>query len=96
MTARLSKVALTSWGRALGVIAARDRVFVALYGSLGAGKTTLIQAACAAAGVSDPVTSPTFGLVHWYQCGAGRIAHADLYRRVLALAHAAAHREGTA
>jgi tRNA threonylcarbamoyl adenosine modification protein YjeE len=26
------------------------------------------------------VTSPTYGLVHWYDAPCGRVAHVDLYR----------------
>lgn len=77
---QLDEAALRRWGRVLGAVAARDSVFVALFGVLGSGKTTLVQAACEGAGVSGGVTSPTYTLVHWY-CGEyGPIAHADLYR----------------
>jgi tRNA threonylcarbamoyladenosine biosynthesis protein TsaE len=48
-------------------------------GPLGAGKTTLVQAACEGAGVAGPVTSPTFTLVHRYGVE-HPIYHADLYR----------------
>lgn len=55
--------------------------FVALHGDLGAGKTTLVKAVAAAAGI-DPsdVVSPTFGLVHEHPTPAGVLLHADLYR----------------
>ena len=58
---------------------------VALYGGLGAGKTTLVQAFCRWLGVADTPTSPTFALVHEYgfQDAAGNPAlvhHLDLYR----------------
>jgi tRNA threonylcarbamoyladenosine biosynthesis protein TsaE len=54
-------------------------------GPLGAGKTTFIQGLLKAWGYSDPVTSPTFALVHEYQdlCYQGQsfnAAHFDLYR----------------
>jgi tRNA threonylcarbamoyl adenosine modification protein YjeE len=57
--------------------------FVALYGDLGAGKTTLVKAIAAAAGI-DPaeVVSPTFGLVHEHASPRGVLLHADLYRLV--------------
>ena len=77
---RLDEAALRRWGRVLGAAAARDSVFVALFGPLGSGKTTLVQAACAGAGVSEGVTSPTYTLVHWYSGEHGLVAHADLYR----------------
>lgn len=55
--------------------------FVALEGDLGAGKTTLVKAVAAAAGL-DPgeVVSPTFGLLHEHAAPGGILLHADLYR----------------
>lgn len=58
---------------------------VALYGDLGAGKTTLVQAYCRWLGVEDNATSPTFSLVNEYRYfdAAGEPAlvhHLDLYR----------------
>lgn len=57
--------------------------FIALYGNLGAGKTTLVKAFAAAAGI-DPaeVVSPTFGLVHEHASPQGLLLHADLYRLI--------------
>jgi tRNA threonylcarbamoyladenosine biosynthesis protein TsaE len=52
---------------------------VALGGELGAGKTTLVQGAAAALGVSEPVLSPTFTLVREYH-GAIPVYHLDVYR----------------
>jgi tRNA threonylcarbamoyladenosine biosynthesis protein TsaE len=53
---------------------------VGLVGPLGAGKTRLVQAIAAAAGVVDqPVNSPTFTLVHEYE-GRWPIRHFDTYR----------------
>ena len=54
---------------------------VCLYGPMGAGKTTLIRALCAALGVGDVVTSPTFALVNEYRRPSGApIFHFDFYR----------------
>ena len=53
---------------------------VALCGTLGAGKTRLVQAIAAACGVSrDDVVSPTFVLCQQYH-GAKTINHLDAYR----------------
>lgn len=58
----------------------RDRV-VALYGQMGAGKTTFTTAVCKALGVEDPVCSPTFTIVNEYVDREGEsIYHFDFYR----------------
>ncbi len=54
---------------------------VALIGTLGAGKTRLVQAVAAAVGVPRAnVTSPTFVLVNEYTNGRLPIYHFDTYR----------------
>lgn len=54
---------------------------VALIGTLGAGKTRLVQAVAAGMGVPpDAVTSPTFVLVNEYLGGRVPIYHFDTYR----------------
>jgi tRNA threonylcarbamoyladenosine biosynthesis protein TsaE len=54
---------------------------VTLIGTLGAGKTRLVQAVAAALGVPrDRVTSPTFVLVNEYRQGRLPIFHFDTYR----------------
>lgn len=54
---------------------------VALIGTLGAGKTRLVQAVAAAVGVRRAdVTSPTFVLVNEYTGGRLPIFHFDTYR----------------
>jgi len=54
---------------------------VSLLGTLGAGKTRLVQAVAAAMGVpQDAVTSPTFVLMNQYTQGRLPIYHFDAYR----------------
>lgn len=53
-------------------------VVYGLTGELGAGKTAFVQALARALKLDEPITSPTFGLVHHY--AAGRLVHADFYR----------------
>ncbi len=50
-----------------------------LHGFLGAGKTAFVQGLCAALGVAEEVTSPTFTLANRYT---GRLVvhHLDFYR----------------
>ncbi|MEI7790772.1 MAG: tRNA (adenosine(37)-N6)-threonylcarbamoyltransferase complex ATPase subunit type 1 TsaE [Alphaproteobacteria bacterium] len=52
---------------------------VALWGDLGAGKTTLARAILQALGVAEDVPSPTFTIVQNYNT-APPVAHYDLYR----------------
>ncbi|HHN48180.1 MAG TPA: tRNA (adenosine(37)-N6)-threonylcarbamoyltransferase complex ATPase subunit type 1 TsaE [Bacteroidales bacterium] len=56
------------------------RIF-ALYGAMGAGKTTLIKALCRVLGVRDKVVSPTFSLINEYINAEGEpVFHFDFYR----------------
>lgn len=70
---------LVAWGEAFGR-AASPPLIVALAGDLGSGKTTLAQAICAGYGVTEPVTSPTFAIVHRYDAPRSPVYHLDLYR----------------
>ena len=55
---------------------------IVLAGEMGAGKTAFAQGFGRALGVTDPITSPTFTLVHSYPCPDDRVTihHADIYR----------------
>ncbi len=54
---------------------------VAFYGSMGAGKTTLIKNLCHRMGVTDEVNSPTFAIVNEYVTEEGEpVYHFDFYR----------------
>lgn len=53
---------------------------VLLHGDMGAGKTAFAQGFAAGLGIDEPVTSPTFNLVHTYDTGRIVLHHADLYR----------------
>lgn len=81
MTTRLlpDASATRSFGRELGA-GARAGQIIALVGTLGAGKTTLAAAITEGTGSDDPVTSPTFTLVHEYRGGKLPVFHLDFYR----------------
>ena len=51
-----------------------------LEGTLGAGKTSLVQGLASAAGIGEPITSPTFALSQHYPQGKPPLVHLDLYR----------------
>lgn len=62
-----------------------ERRKIALYGEMGAGKTTFVKALCEYLGVDGPTASPTFSLVNQYKYPMpdGTTAyfhHLDLYR----------------
>lgn len=65
---------------------ARPGDLIVLSGEMGAGKTAFAKGFGAALGVTEPITSPTFTLVHTYDIPSGRghgaraLHHADLYR----------------
>ncbi len=57
-----------------------NRVF-ALYGEMGAGKTTFIKALCQVLQVEDTVSSPTFAIVNVYKTRTDSLVnHFDCYR----------------
>jgi tRNA threonylcarbamoyladenosine biosynthesis protein TsaE len=71
---------LTTAAKQLLHVAGEKKIF-AFYGSMGAGKTTLIKKICEALGATDIVTSPTFTLVNEYRTASGdTLFHIDFYR----------------
>jgi tRNA threonylcarbamoyladenosine biosynthesis protein TsaE len=66
-------------GAAVGRRLRPDDVLL-LYGDLGAGKTTFVQGVAEALGAREPVTSPTFTLIHEYHGRDGLLVHVDPYR----------------
>lgn len=64
---------------ALARLVAVDDIIL-LHGEMGAGKTAFAQGFGRGLGVDEPVTSPTFNLVHTYDSGRIVFHHADLYR----------------
>lgn len=65
--------------KAFGAFVAKELLpsaVLALYGDLGAGKTTFVQGLAEALGIVEPVQSPTFILLNVYE----KLAHFDLYR----------------
>ncbi len=77
--ADLSESELAAWGARFAATLPAGAC-VTLSGDLGAGKTTLVRAIAAALGVTEPVTSPTYALVHEYHAPRGPVVHVDLYR----------------
>jgi len=61
-----------------GVCRSGDVILLA--GEMGAGKTAFAQGFGRAMGVTEPITSPTFTLVHSYDTGGPTLHHADVYR----------------
>ena len=57
----------------------RPGAFLAMYGDLGAGKTCFSRGLAAGLGCADPVSSPTFAIVHDYR-GPKPLCHFDMYR----------------
>jgi tRNA threonylcarbamoyladenosine biosynthesis protein TsaE len=58
----------------------RPRDMIVLAGDMGTGKTTFTQFFGRALGITEPITSPTFNLLHNYGSGRMALHHADLYR----------------
>ena len=75
----LTEPEMKHWGFELGEAIVPPLV-ISLSGDLGAGKTTLAQSICEGYGVKEPVTSPTYALVHMYEAPKSAVYHVDLYR----------------
>ena len=75
----LDESELTKWGFELGE-STMPPLVISISGELGAGKTTLARSICAGYGVTEPVTSPTYALVHRYDAPKSPVYHIDLYR----------------
>ncbi|MCD0487307.1 tRNA (adenosine(37)-N6)-threonylcarbamoyltransferase complex ATPase subunit type 1 TsaE [Pedobacter sp. MC2016-14] len=57
----------------------KEKLFI-FEGEMGAGKTTFIKEICAALGVTETVSSPTFSIVNEYEGDGEVIYHFDFYR----------------
>lgn len=62
---------LSKWGN--------FRIF-AVYGRMGAGKTTFVKEICRQLGATDQTNSPSYTLVNEYAANGITIYHLDLYR----------------
>lgn len=67
-----------AWGQRIGKLLHPGDV-IALYGDLGAGKTTLTRGIAVGLGLDADIHSPTFTLIHEH-AGAVPLYHIDLYR----------------
>ncbi len=82
---RTSSIADTHAVAAAIAALARSGDIIVLAGEMGAGKTAFAQGFGSAFGIVEPITSPTFTLVHSYDLpvpvrGLRAMHHADLYR----------------
>jgi tRNA threonylcarbamoyladenosine biosynthesis protein TsaE len=59
---------------------ARRGDLIVLAGEMGTGKTAFAKGFGQAIGVTEPITSPTYTLVHSYPAGRVTLHHADIYR----------------
>lgn len=66
-------------GRGMGEKACPGEVYT-LIGDLGTGKTIFTKGLAAGLGILEPVSSPTFTIVHVYEEGRLPFYHFDVYR----------------
>jgi tRNA threonylcarbamoyladenosine biosynthesis protein TsaE len=67
------------WGERLAR-QARPGWLIGLVGDLGAGKTQFAKGFARGLGITEPVLSPTYALLHIYSSGRWPLYHIDLYR----------------
>ncbi len=70
-------------GRAIGervIASGRRRLFLALFGDMGVGKTAFCRGFSSAVAPGAAVRSPTYTVVNEYRGGALPIFHFDMYR----------------
>ncbi len=77
---RVSSLARTHAVAAAIAGVARRGDLIVLAGEMGAGKTAFAQGFGAALGIDEPITSPTYTLVHSYEAAHLTLHHADVYR----------------
>jgi tRNA threonylcarbamoyladenosine biosynthesis protein TsaE len=80
MLLRVDSLASTHAVAAVVATLARPGDVIVLAGDMGAGKTAFAQGFGRTLGVTEPITSPTFTLVHSYKRGKITFHHVDLYR----------------
>lgn len=68
-----------AYGKALGEKVSSGEVY-SLIGDLGVGKTVFTQGLAAGLGITEPVSSPTFTILHSYEEGRIPLHHFDVYR----------------
>lgn len=78
ITADIDQLPNAAW-QLIDFLGEKDKILL-FYGEMGAGKTTFIKVFCAALGVADTVSSPTFSIVNEYHYPEGIIYHFDFYR----------------
>lgn len=57
-----------------------DSKVIAMYGSMGVGKTTFVKAVCNVLGMDDDASSPSFSIVNEYRGDDKTVYHFDFYR----------------
>jgi tRNA threonylcarbamoyladenosine biosynthesis protein TsaE len=80
LSLRAASLAVTHAVAAALAAHSRSGDVILLAGEMGAGKTAFAQGFGRALGVTEPITSPTFTLVHSYDTAGPTLHHADLYR----------------